>query len=103
MSATIDGHARIAGTRITIYDVLTYAEAGWQTSSIAATLGLSTAQVQAALDYFAENREEVLENYRAILARIERGNPPAIEARSLQSHNLLADKLREIQRRRNGP
>jgi uncharacterized protein (DUF433 family) len=102
MSATIDGHTRIDGTRITVYDVLTYAEAGWQTSSIAATLGLSTAQVQTALDYFAENREKVLQNYRAILARIERGNPPEIEARRRQSHDLLAEKLGEIQRRRAG-
>ncbi len=40
MSTAIEPAARIAGTRITVYDVLTYAEAGWQASSIAAVARL---------------------------------------------------------------
>lgn len=102
MPATIDARARIGGTRITVYDVLTYSEAGWQPSSIAAILGISTAQVQAALEYVAENREAILANYLAILARIERGNPPEIEAQRRQSHELLTERLRDIRRRSNG-
>jgi len=42
-SATIDPGTRIAGTRITIYDVLTYADVGWHPSSVAAMLGLQAA------------------------------------------------------------
>jgi uncharacterized protein (DUF433 family) len=99
----IDEHARIKGTRITVYDVLTYAEAGWQPSSIAAALGLSVEQVQAALDYFSENREEVLQNYGAILARIKRGNSPEIEAKRRQSHDRLMARLKEFERRRKRP
>jgi uncharacterized protein (DUF433 family) len=102
MSATIDLRGRISGTRITVYDVLTYSDAGWQNSSIAATLGISSAQVQAALNYVAENREKVMENYRAILARIKRGNPPEIEARRQRSHDLLVEKLQQIEHCRNG-
>ena len=102
MSATIDRRARISGTRITIYDVLTYAEAGWRESSIAAMLGLSTAQVQTAVEYIAENRETVLEVDRRILARIERGNPPEIETKRQQSHELLVAKLLEIRARTKG-
>ena len=39
---------RIAGTRITIWDVLHYLEAGWSRPDIAATLHLTEAQVAAA-------------------------------------------------------
>ena len=39
---------RIAGTRITIWDVLHYLEAGWSRPEIAATLHLTEAQVAAA-------------------------------------------------------
>ena len=102
MSTTIDGRGRIAGSRITVYDVLTYSEASWRIPSIAATLGISSAQVQAALDYVEENRERVMENYRAIVARIERGNPPEIEARRRRSHNHLVEKLQQIEHCRNG-
>ncbi|MEI8375917.1 MAG: DUF433 domain-containing protein [Planctomycetota bacterium] len=99
MSAMIDGRARITGTRITVYDVLTYAEAGWHPSSIAGTLGVSTAQVKAVLDYVAQNREEVMKTYRAILARIERGNPPELEAKLQQSVERFRAKLRESEQR----
>ena len=97
---TIDVDGRIVGTRITIYDVLTYV--GRHPSSIAATLGVSTAQVRAALYYFTGNREEVLKHYRAALARIARGNPPEVEAKRRQTHERLMEKLREIQQRGRG-
>lgn len=99
---TINDRARIEGTRITIYDVLTYSEDGWHPSSIAAMLGVSTAQVKAALQYVAEHKEEVMEVYRSILARIERGNPPEIEAKLRQSHERLLAKQKERQQRRGG-
>jgi uncharacterized protein (DUF433 family) len=102
MQATIDERSRISGTRITIYDVLTYSEAGWHPSSIAGMLGVSTAEVKAALDYISEHQEEVMKTYRSILARIERGNPPEVEAKRQQSHERFLAKLREIERRRNG-
>jgi uncharacterized protein (DUF433 family) len=97
---TIDGDGRIVGTRITVYDVLTYV--GWHPSSIAATLGVSTGQVQAAFNYFTENRHAVLKNYRAALARIARGNPPEVEAKLRQSRERLKERLREIQQRGRG-
>jgi uncharacterized protein (DUF433 family) len=99
---TINDRARIEGTRITIYDVLTYSEEGWYPSSIAAVLGISTAQVEAALQYVAEHKEEVMKVYRSILARIERGNPPEIEAKRRQSHERLLAKLKELQEQRKG-
>lgn len=94
----IDADGRIVGTRITVYDVLTYV--GRHPSGIAVTLGVSTWQVQAALRYFTENREEVLKHYRAALARIARGNPPEVEAKLRKSHERLQQRVRELRQRR---
>jgi uncharacterized protein (DUF433 family) len=96
----VDADGRIVGRRITVYDVLTYV--GRHPSSIAAILGVSTAQVRAALYYFTENRENVLKHYRAALARIARGNPPEVEAKLRQSRERLKERLREIEKRRGG-
>src|SRR5580700_9478818 len=60
LAPCIDSRQRIAGTRITIYDVLTYTEEGLSITRTAVILGVSTSQVQAALDYVAEHREEVM-------------------------------------------
>lgn len=97
MAATINRQARIGGTRITVYDVWTYAQAGWHPSSIAATLGLSTDEVQTALAYIAENRQEVLATYDSIVSRIERGNSAEVESRRQQSHRRLQARLQQIQ------
>ena len=94
----IDANGRIVGTRITVYDVLTYV--GRHPSGIAATLGVSTGQVQAALYHFTQNREAVLKSYRSALARIARGNPPEVEAKFRQLRERLKERLREIQQRR---
>ena len=96
MSAAIAPGGRVTGTRITVYDVLTYTDAGWHPSSIAAVLGLSTAQVESALKYVSEHEEEVRAKYRSIVERISRGNPPAVEVKRLASHERLLAKLRQI-------
>ena len=71
----------IAGTRITVYDVLHYAQAGWHHTGIAAVLGLCTEQVLVALRYIEENEAEVRAENQKILQRIARGNPPEVEAK----------------------
>ena len=100
MSAAIVENDRIAGTRITVYDVLTYSEAGWGHGRIAAMLRISTAEVQAALDYVAANHDVVMENYRRSLGRIAKGNPPEIEARRQESHKRLLEMRAELERRK---
>ena len=100
MAATINDRHRIEGTRISIYDVLTYSEAGWEMSRIAALLRINSAQVEAALDYVAANHDTVMENYRRILARIAKGNPPEIEAKLAQSHQRFLERVAEMQRRK---
>src|SRR5260370_593529 len=71
----------IAGTRITVYDIMDYYKQGWHHTGIAATLRISSAKVIAAIEYIEAHKEEVLAEYQKILDRNARGNPPEIEAK----------------------
>jgi uncharacterized protein (DUF433 family) len=77
MPDTIIDH-RIGNTRITVWDVLHYLEHGWSHREIAEVLRLSEDQVQAAVDYIADHRDEVMAVHKEIEARNARGNPPEI-------------------------
>jgi uncharacterized protein (DUF433 family) len=79
----------IAGTRITVFHVLEYRRAGMHRDAIAASLGVSSDQVEAALSYIREHEAEVTGQYEEIRKRIERGNPPWIEAKFRESHAKL--------------
>ncbi len=59
----------IAGSRITVYDVLDYHKHGWHRDRIAVTLSLSSRQVEAAIRYIDEHRDEVMAEYAEMLAR----------------------------------
>jgi uncharacterized protein (DUF433 family) len=89
----------IAGTRITVYDVLDYARAGHHHAFIASVLGLSSAQVLAALEYIETHKEEVMADYQKILDRIARGHPPEVQAR-LDAIHAQYERLWEQRRRR---
>lgn len=71
----------IAGTRITVYDIWDYARAGQHHTYIAVLLGLSSTQVQAALDYIEGHKDEVLADYQKILDRSAKGHPPEVQAK----------------------
>src|SRR5436309_3033553 len=71
----------IAGTRITVYDILDYYRQGWHPSAIAATLRLSSAQVEAAIAYIEQHQEDVMAAYQRLLDRSAQGNPPEVRAR----------------------
>jgi uncharacterized protein (DUF433 family) len=84
MNATIINRGRgpeIAGTRITIYNVWDYARHGHHHTYIAVMLGISSRQVQAALDYIEEHKDEVLANYQKILDRAKVPYPPEVQAK----------------------
>lgn len=85
---------RIEGTRITVWDVLHYLEAGWSCPAIAATLHLSEAQVGAAVSYIEDHRDEVMVVHRHIEERKARGNPPDIRAKAAKSRAKLQDWLK---------
>jgi uncharacterized protein (DUF433 family) len=79
----------IAGTRITVYDVWDYLKEGCHHTAIATTLRISSAQVQAAIQYIDEHKVEVLAEYQKMLDREALGNPPEIQTKLLASHAKL--------------
>lgn len=86
---------RIAGTRITVWDVLHYLETGWSRPAIAVTLHLSEAQVDAVARYIEDHQEELMAVHQQIEARKACGNPPEITAKSAQSSTKLQDWLKQ--------
>lgn len=84
---------KITGTRITVYTILEYLRDGRSRDWIAATLQLSSAQVQAAMDYIDEHHAEVNAEYEKILARIRKGNPPHIEEKLQLNRAKLETRL----------
>jgi uncharacterized protein (DUF433 family) len=85
---------RIEGTRITVWDVLHYLEAGWSQPDIAAIFNLSETQVAAATRYIEAHRDEVMVMHRQIEARKARGNPPDLRAKATKSRAKLQDWLK---------
>jgi uncharacterized protein (DUF433 family) len=57
----------IAGTRITLYDVMDHLVAGWTPKLILNWLPLTEAQLNAALSYIDANRSEVEAEYQTVL------------------------------------
>ncbi len=93
----------IAGTRITVYDILDYHSQDCSAQTIAVWLGISSEQVSAALDFIERHRDEVLADYQRILERSARGNPPELQAKLDAGHQRFMEMA--IQRRtsrRNG-
>jgi uncharacterized protein (DUF433 family) len=86
----------LAGTRITVYDVLDYHGLGWHRDMIADTLELSSQQVEVAIRYIEEHRDEVMADYAEMLAREARGNPPELQAKLERAHERLQAKQQEL-------
>jgi uncharacterized protein (DUF433 family) len=57
----------IAGTRITLYDVIDHIKAGWPPKLIRNWLPLTEAQLQGALSYIDTHRSEVEAEYQTVL------------------------------------
>jgi uncharacterized protein (DUF433 family) len=85
----------IAGTRITVYDVLEYHKAGWHRDMIAAILSLSSRQVETAVQYIEEHRDEVMASYEKNMERVRRGNPPELQAKLDAGHERFLAMIRE--------
>jgi uncharacterized protein (DUF433 family) len=87
------GGPRIAGTRITVYTILEYVRAGRTRDWIAATLNLSSEQVQTALDYLDTNADKVNTEYDQIMTRIRRGNSAEVEERLRANRQKVKARL----------
>ena len=61
----------IAGTRITLYDVMDYVRAEYPPKFIRGMLNLTDEQVHAALSYIEANRAEVEAEYQIVLKEAE--------------------------------
>ncbi|HJY82411.1 MAG TPA: DUF433 domain-containing protein [Candidatus Binatia bacterium] len=90
----------IAGTRITVYDVVDYLQEGWRYEQIAALFRLPPDDIQAALQYIEDHKDEVMTAYRQILARhCNVHYPSAVQEKLAQNRRKLQAKLAEIQAR----
>ncbi|MEX1027651.1 MAG: DUF433 domain-containing protein [Candidatus Paceibacterota bacterium] len=70
---------RIAGTRITVWDVLHHLKNDWSLNEIAEVLRLSDQQVQAAVDYIHAHQDELVKVHQQIEARNAQANPPEVQ------------------------
>src|SRR5690349_5005581 len=58
----------VAGTRITLYDVMDYLTAGWPPTLIRDRLNLSADQIADVMAYIESNRSDVETEYERVLA-----------------------------------
>jgi uncharacterized protein (DUF433 family) len=79
----------IAGTRVTVYLIWEFYRGGASRDDIALAVGLSSQQVQAAIDYIEAHRDEVIREFEKIEARIRQGNPEWVEQRLKQNREKL--------------
>ena len=91
---------RIAGTRITVWDVLHYLEGNWTRREIADLFKLGEDRIQAAIDYIDANREYVMQVHREIEERNARGNPPEVEAKLVETRAKMQAWLEERRKQR---
>lgn len=66
-----EGGLTIAGTRITLYDVMDYLVSGWSPQLIRDWLPLTEEQLDAALSYIDTHRNEVEAEYQTVLQTAE--------------------------------
>ena len=80
----------IARTRITVYTILECLREGWRPDLIAFWYHLGADQVEAAIRYIDEHKEEVTADYQKIMERIRRSHSPPITSQAMASANASA-------------
>ena len=86
----------IEGTRITVYDILDDHLDGWHRDMIAVTFNISSPQVETAIRYIDEHRDEVMAAYQKMLERDARGNPPELQAKLDTFRGTARAKAQEL-------
>jgi uncharacterized protein (DUF433 family) len=93
----------IAGTRITVYDVMDYRKHGWHCDRIASLFSLSACQIQAAFDYIDAHADEVTGQYEKNLEwQRNYKYPPDVLAKLEACRGLAKRKLEDIRAKHNG-
>lgn len=91
----------IAGTRITVFDVMDYLREGWHRDRIAGLFRLSSRDIQAAIDYIEQHREEVEAQYQRILERHRNYRySPEVQAKVDRCRGTARRRLEELLNRR---
>jgi uncharacterized protein (DUF433 family) len=91
----------IAGTRITVYDVMDYYKHGWHRDQIAVLFRLASRDIQAAIDYIEAHKEEVEAEYQKILDRHRNYKyPPEVQKIVDECRDRARLRLKEIRERR---
>ncbi len=90
---------QLPSSRITVYDVMDYYLDGWPAGRIANWLSQSQTEIEAAIEYIEAHRAELDEQYRIILERCERGNPPEVQAKLDALRPAIEAKKAEILRK----
>jgi uncharacterized protein (DUF433 family) len=85
----------IAGSRITVDDVLDHYKEGWPAREFAWLFHLTTEQIEAAIRYIEEHKDEVMADYQEMLDRDARGNPPELQAKLDAGHERFLAMVRE--------
>jgi uncharacterized protein (DUF433 family) len=83
----------IAGTRITIYDIMDFLKYGCDAGEIARDLWIEPEQVIAAINYIRSNQEQVDREYTLIVERVSRPNPPEVEQGRATTREELQRRL----------
>src|SRR5437016_713729 len=84
----------IEGTRVTVYRIMDYVQEGSSPERMAAELGLTAEQVQAALTFITANQQAVAEEYQKILERCRQANPAWVEAGRPATAEELRQRIR---------
>ena len=93
----------IAGTRITVFDVMDYLKHGWPRDRIAALFRLSSRDIQAAIDYIEQHRAQVEADYQGILERHHRYQYSAdVQTKVDRCREAAQRRLEHIRQRRAG-
>jgi uncharacterized protein (DUF433 family) len=91
----------IAGTRITVFDVMDYLKSGWHRDRIAGLFRLSSRDIQAAIDYIEQHPDEVEAGYQRILERHRNYEyPPDARAKIERCRGVARQRLEELRRHR---
>jgi uncharacterized protein (DUF433 family) len=90
----------IAGTRITVYDVMDFHTLGWHRDRIAMHFRLSSRQIQAALDYIDAHKAEVTKEYEEIVNRHKNYQyPQEVQEKIDRCRGIATKRLDEIRAR----
>jgi uncharacterized protein (DUF433 family) len=84
----------VEGTRVTVYRILDYVREGSSIGRIVTELNLTEEQVHMALDYIAAHRRIVEAEYEKILLRVQKRNPPHVDAGRATSPDALKQRIR---------